>query len=223
MSLPHGHQHGRGPHGAGEGDRQVPPAAVAQRQLDLDVLQGADVFGPPRAGGGVRGDGELGADLPARYEMHEGVSPPSMDILPPTTSQHSPVVTAAAAVQHKPLSCSGHSTTLLQEGPPVRLDLGTRPLPGGMKSFDRTRALRPSPRPRLGHLHQPPGVQQPVAIVVAHCRAGATRERTHEVPQASSGGSRSPRSREGGRTGSGRARSSPLRPTPFAAQSSACR
>lgn len=65
---PHGHQRGRGPHGAGQGEHQVPPAAVAQGELDLDVLQRADALGPPRAGGGVCGDGELGADVPARYK-----------------------------------------------------------------------------------------------------------------------------------------------------------
>lgn len=37
--LPHRHQCGRGPHGAPQRNLQVPPAAVAQRELHLDVLQ----------------------------------------------------------------------------------------------------------------------------------------------------------------------------------------
>lgn len=177
--LPHGHQRGRGPHRAGQSDRQVPPAAVAQRELDLDVLQRADALGPPQAEGNICRDGELGADVPTKYkrEVRASLPAPWASCPPPRPPS------TAMWLQQKPCStdrfrgsnvcsCKGHSMTLLRESPCVSScevrPRGYRPLPGGVKSLDRTPPLSPGSCPRLGHLHQQTSVQEPVAIVVAH-------------------------------------------------------
>ena len=48
--APDGHEGGAGAHGAGEGDLQVPTAAVGQGQLHLHVLQRTDGVGVAGAG-----------------------------------------------------------------------------------------------------------------------------------------------------------------------------
>lgn len=153
LSLPHGHQRGRGPHGAAQSHHQVPPAAVAQGQLDLDVLQGEDALG---AGGGIHGDGEPGADVPVRDKLEVRPFLPS----------------SVASVQHRSL----FGSLCLWWAQQV-LTWGHCPLPGDLNGLDRTLLLRPSPCPRRGRLHQQPRVQQPVAVVVAHWDTGATQER----------------------------------------------
>lgn len=117
VPLPHGHQCGHGPHWAGQSDHEVPPAAVAQGELDLDVLQRADALGPPRAGGDICRDGELGANVPTRYKTGVRASLPHPWASCPPPRPLSTVLW----VWQKPrgtdhflgsiaCSCSGHST-----------------------------------------------------------------------------------------------------------------
>lgn len=159
LSLPHCHQRGRGPHGAAQSHHQVPPAAVAQGQLHLDVLQGADALG---AGGGIRGDGEPGADVPVEDTLQ--------------VRRAFPPLPRGLQAQHRSLF-EPLCLCWAQQVPVGGWSWGDRPLPGHLDSLDRTFLLGPRPRPRGGRLHQQPRVQQPVAVVVAHWDAGATQER----------------------------------------------